>query len=278
IVVNFGSHVSTRNGYLGAAATALRIGGKSFQYFPKNPRSLMTKDFNRRDAQACAEYCKQHGLLSIGHSAYPTNLAVDPGETRDMIERSIMNDLHIAEACASIGTVVHFGKYTGTDPLQGYKNILTLLNKVAAQWQGNALILVENQAGTGNKMGVTIEEMVQIRSLCTEPEKIGFCFDTCHAFASGLWKGDNWPEIEAKGHALRFWDHVKAIHLNDSVYPAESFRDRHANIGKGYIGTPHMKQFLQSPFLKSLPIVLETPNLPKYSHQDEIAFLQQLVC
>ncbi len=275
--MNFGSHVSTRNGYLGAAVTALSIGGKSFQYFPKNPRSLMTKDYNRHDALSCAEYCKKHGLLSIGHSAYPTNLAVDAGATREMIERSIINDLNIAEACASVGTVVHFGKYTGKDQLQGYKNILTLLNKIVDQWHGNTLILIENQAGAGSKMGITIEEMVQIRNLCIKPEKIGFCFDTCHAFASGLWNGNNWPEIEAKGHYLRFWDHVKAVHLNDSVYPASSFKDRHANIGRGYIGENNIKGFLQSSFLKHIPIVLETPVSPNYTHQDEITFLNELV-
>jgi deoxyribonuclease-4 len=273
----FGSHVSIREGYLGAAKMAVSLGGTAYQYFPKNPRSLSVKSFDAKDAEACARFCEQNGLLSISHGPYPTNLAVDEGSLRKATIDSLVNDLHITDACGSIGLIVHFGKYKGKDPLQGYKNILQCLNEALRNYEGTSFLLLENQAGVEGNMGTTLEELVQIRSLAERPEKIGFCLDTCHAFASGLWAGDDWSLLIDKGQKLGYFDHLKAVHLNDSVYPSGSGRDRHANVGKGHIGEKGMREVLQSPFMRHIPIILETPQFANYTHREEIAYLRSLV-
>lgn len=275
--MKIGCHISIRNGYFAAAKTALRIGASSFQYFPKNPRSLSIKSFDRADAENCARFCRENGLASIAHSPYPTNLAVEEPELRKVTMNSILNDLEIAEACGSIGLVVHFGKYKGPDPLQGYKNIIQLINDITVSWQGKALLLIENQAGESSFMGTTFEELTQIRNLADEPEKIAYCFDTCHGFASGLWKGHNWAEVAAKGVSLGYFDHVKAVHLNDSMYKSGSGKDRHAGIGKGFIGEQGLTEFLRSPVIgREVPVVLETPAPVGHSHSAEIELVKQL--
>ncbi len=258
-----------------AAKTAERMGGRSFQYFPKNPRSLAVKSFDRRDAEACAAYCRDNRLLSIAHAPYPTNLATDDGEKRETVIRSILNDLAIADACGSVGLIVHFGVYKGPDPLQGYIRIVNTLNVVLHQWDGNAMILIENQSGEHARMGMTLEELTQIRSLTAAPERIGFCLDSCHMLASGLWDGHNWQEVVDKGHQLGYWPQLKAVHLNDSVYPTRSFKDRHANIGQGEIGRAGLLELLHTPMLQGIPIVLETPTPEPGTHEQEIRLLQQ---
>ncbi|NEW06479.1 deoxyribonuclease IV [Paenibacillus sp. SYP-B3998] len=271
-----GAHVSTRGGYLGAAKKAFSIGATAFQYFPMNPRSLSTKSLNLGDAEACAQFSRNHGMLSIGHAPYPLNPAVDDGERNRMVQL-LTNGLEITEACGSIGLVVHFGKYVGKDPLQGYKNIIQCLNSATRAYQGPSLILLENQAGEGAQLGLTWEEMVQVRKLCEQPLKVGFCLDTCHAFASGLWRGYDWKELEARGEILEYLPHLKALHLNDSVYPYGSRRDRHANIGTGYIGNENVQQLLASKYVKHIPIVLETRTASDGTHRDEIALVKSLV-
>jgi deoxyribonuclease-4 len=271
-----GSHVSIRGGYLEAAKTAHRIGARAFQYFPKNPRSLTLKSFDSRDAEKCARYCEEQGLLSIGHAPYPVNLAVEDPDRQEVTRKAIFNALEITDACGSVGLVVHFGKIYGKDPLQGYKNIIQLTNKVLGPWHGKALMLLENLAGEGVQVGTTLEELVNIRKLTDYPEKIGFCFDTCHAFASGLWTGRNWDELERKGRELGYFDHLKAVHLNDSVYPSGARKDRHANVGKGQIGEAAMKRFLRSTALQNIPVVLETSAGPDGTHRQEIAYVKQL--
>lgn len=270
-----GCHVSIREGYYKAAVTAARLGAKSFQYFPKNPRGLSVKAFDRRDAERCADFCKEQGMPSIAHTPYPTNLAVDASASREQFERtvaSLVNDLQIADACGSVGAVVHFGIYKGQDPLQGYKNIIHCLNTVLYAWEGAALLLIENQSGDHAKMGMTLEELVLIRNLTSFPEKIGFCFDTCHAFASGIWTGSNTDELLRKGQELQYWEHLRAVHLNDSKYPAGSHRDRHENIGNGHIGAPALKSLLAAKPFGNLPAVLETPVPASGSHREEIEY------
>lgn len=275
--MNIGSHVSIRNGYLAAAQYAAKIGGKAFQYFPKNPRSLKVKSYDQNDAENCGRFCRQHGMMSIAHTPYPVNLSEADKALRKAMVESLQNDLEIVEACQSLGLVVHFGKYKGADPLEGYKLMIEMLNELLQDWQGEALVLIENNAGQGIRMGTTLEELVQIRKLTDVAGKIGFCLDTCHAFASALWNGENWEQVMDKGKELDYFSHLKAIHLNDSAYPHGSFRDRHANIGKGHMGEPAFKSLLNSPVADGIPVVLETPEFRQYTHQDEIRYVYSLV-
>jgi len=174
----FGSHVSIRHGYLGAAKQAVANQASAFQYFPKNPRSLSIKDFDQEDAKNCKEFSHKQQLYSVAHTPYSTSLT--PSEDKhELTISSLLNDLEITNACGSIGLVVHYGsQISKTDPLASYHLMLEILNSVLSDWQGECLLLLENNAGTKGALGTTIEELVQIRNLCEYPEKVGFCLDT----------------------------------------------------------------------------------------------------
>ncbi|MBJ6363658.1 deoxyribonuclease IV [Paenibacillus sp. GCM10012307] len=271
----FGSHVSISKGYLEAAKAALAQGGSAFQYFPKNPRSLAVKAVNQGDAMRCAAFCRENGLLSIAHSPYPANLAVEDSSKQEQTVASLINDLEIAELCGSVGVVVHFGIYKGKDPLQGYKNIIQTLDKTVLQWQGRAKLLIENQAGDHALMGTTFEELVQIRGLTRCPDKIAFCLDTCHLFASGVWQEPENLKFVDQARKLGYMEHLAAVHMNDSVYPSGSQQDRHAAVGEGYIGEPGIRAFLKLPELKDIPVVLETRKDASGTHGEQIKLLKQ---
>ncbi|MCD9020996.1 deoxyribonuclease IV [Cohnella silvisoli] len=270
-----GSHVSTRNGYRKAAEYAVAIGGSAFQYFPKNPRTLETKTFNRDDALKCASWCKDIGVKSIAHGPYPVNPAA-VGETAQRMALCTLNDLEIAEACGSIGVVVHFGKFKGQDPLQGYRNVIQWINSVTSLWNGKAQILLENQAGDHGPMGTTPEELIQIRSLVQEPDKVGFCLDTCHLYASGEWRQGEWLTFAERARRLGFWANVRAVHLNDSRYPSGARKDRHARITEGWIGKEGFHELLSTPELQGIPLILETPVGEDGTHRDQLMLVHQL--
>ncbi|WEG10840.1 deoxyribonuclease IV [Pullulanibacillus sp. KACC 23026] len=272
--MKLGCHVSIKDGYLGAAKRAYSLGANAFQYFPKNPRSLGVKSFDRHDAKQCAEFCAAEQMVSIAHTPYPTNIAAT-GEKETAVVESLLNDLDIADACGSFGIVVHFGSAKG-DLLQGYQQMLNVLNQVQAQWEGRSLILIENMAGKGDQLGMTMEELIKIRELTNYPEKIGFCLDTCHAFASDLWNGRNWNAFVDKGRELGFIEQVKAIHFNNSFYPNGSRKDRHSPIVKGEIHAEAMKEILLHAEFADVPFILETPNTEKDSHQQEIEWMKQV--
>ncbi|NGM80999.1 deoxyribonuclease IV [Paenibacillus sp. 7124] len=268
-----GAHVSIRGGYAQAARAAWGSGANCFQYFPKNPRSLQLKVLEAKDAGACVSFCREKGLLSIAHTPYPTNLAAGEGDApnRETMVKSLLNDLEIAEACGSLGIVAHFGHFHKLEPLQGYQNIIQCINDTLQSWNGKAKLLIENQAGNGGFEGTTLEELVKIRELSRYPEKIGFCFDTCHAFAAGIWNPERTGELLESGDKLGYWPHLAAVHLNDSRYPYSSKRDRHARVGSGHIGTQGMKKLLTSEPLLGKPAILETEKGPDGTHKNEMA-------
>jgi deoxyribonuclease IV len=275
--MRIGSHISIRRGYLQAAKTAAAIGATAFQYFPKNPRSLSVKSWDPKDAAACAAYCREHGLISIAHTPYPVNLAGPEGELRRVTVQSLRNDLEIAEACGTMGIIVHFGKSKEIDPLQGYKNILQCLNEALSGWSGSTLLLLENMAGEGSAMGTTLEELVQIRKLSDFPERIGFCLDTCHLFASGGWRKGELEQWVGRGEQMGFFGHLKALHLNDSVYPSGACKDRHAPIGQGHIGLDSFRELLHRLPVRNIPAVLETEPGADGTHREEIALVRGLL-
>ncbi|MCP1133430.1 deoxyribonuclease IV [Paenibacillus polysaccharolyticus] len=272
-----GAHVSTKGGFLQAAKRAYEMGATAFQYFPKNPRSLSLKSLDRKDATLCRDWCEEHGMASIAHSPYPTNPAL--GMTRGeagfhAIVSSIRNDLEISNACGSVGTVVHFGHIQTKDPLEGYRNLIHCLDTALEGWQGESKILLENQAGDHGPMGTTMEEMIQIRKLSRFPEHIAFCFDTCHAFASGMWKAGDENILLEKGRQLEYWDDLAAVHFNDSKYASGLNKDRHARIGHGHMGYESMKKLLQSPHIKQAVVVMETETGEDGTHSEDIQLMR----
>lgn len=277
VFMKFGCHVSIKEGYLGAAQQAAILNASAYQYFPKNPRSLSVKEFSKEDAISCKEYCEENGIESISHTPYPTNLTSIDDNKRNQVIQSLINDLEITNTCGSIGAVVHFGKsISHDDPLASYQLIIEMLNEVLNSWNGNCKILLENNAGKPGTIGTTLEELVQIRNLCDQPEKIGFCLDTCHAFASGLWDGANWEEVLEKGMGLGYFEHLKVIHFNNSKYNTQLGKDRHANIfGNGYITENQFDELIQTPQLKKVPFILETPKKEGITHKEEIQQLQE---
>ncbi|MFD1018640.1 deoxyribonuclease IV [Thalassobacillus hwangdonensis] len=273
--MKFGSHVSIRDGYLGAAQSAKAMNAASFQFFPKNPRGLTVKAFDKVDAKQCKEFCIEQGLVSIAHTPYPTTLTPTDDAKRRKVIVSLLNDLEIADTCGAIGTVVHLGKSISPDPLESYRRMIDMLDEVLEKWEGNCLILLENNAGVPGSIGTTMEELVKVRELCKNSAKLGFCLDTCHAFASGLWNGENWGEVLEKGNRLGYFDHLKAVHLNNSKYASGSGKDRHANIfNDGFIKENHFDSILTSKLQADIPFILETPK-EKISHQQEIELLNR---
>ncbi len=234
------------------------------------------KPVDLREAGACAAYCREKGILSIAHTPYPTNPAAGAGGTagREVMVASLLNDLEIAEACGSLGIVVHFGHFGGLEPLQGYQNIIQCINETLNRWNGKAKLLIENQAGHQGGEGRTLEELVKIRELSRYPEGIGFCLDTCHAFAAGVWDPRETDRFLERGRELGYWKHLVAVHLNDSLYPFGSRKDRHAGIGQGKIGEAGLHELLSAAYFQGKAAVLETGKGADGTHRREIALVR----
>ena len=105
-------------------------------------------------------------------------------------------------------------------------------------------------------------------------DNLGVCFDTCHVSDAGYdLNGDLDGVLRAFDRAVGI-DRLRAVHLNDSMNPMGSHKDRHAKIGEGALGLDTVTKMINHPVLRSLPFYLETPNeLDGYAA--EIALLKE---
>ncbi|MBA4601197.1 deoxyribonuclease IV [Thermoactinomyces mirandus] len=274
--MKIGCHISVAKGFYKAAKRAHELGADAFQVFTKNPRGLRPKKLNRADAEKGKQYCGEQGITLVCHTPYITNLSTPKPDLHEVTIRSIKEDLAIADAYGAAGAVVHCGKHVGEGEEYGRRRMVETLNLILDEYEGNTKLLLENTAGQGSELGLSIRELVEIREAVNKPEKVGFCFDTCHAFAAGIWTEETFTDLVDEMEETKYLENLVAIHFNDSKAPWGSRKDRHEKIGKGEIGAQALSLFLREPRFKRLPVVLETPVEDEQEYAEEIRYLHEL--
>ncbi|MFO7254034.1 deoxyribonuclease IV [Limnochorda pilosa] len=268
--VQLGCHLSVSKGFAKAVERAHELGADLLQYFPKNPRSHRPKAVDREAMFRQSRRAREEGFLSVAHSPYVTNLATPDPDLAEITVTSIVNDLEIAEAYGTPYVVVHCGRHMDQGREAGIRRMVELLDRIHERYQGPAQLLLENTAGQGTELGTHFEELAEIRSRLAQPERVGYCIDTCHAFAAGILDFEAWDEFLALIQQDGFLEWVKVFHLNDSRFPQGSRRDRHAKLGQGEIGQANLTRFLTEPLFQSIPFILETPVEDELEYGDEM--------
>ena len=115
-------------------------------------------------------------------------------------------------------------------------------------------------AGKGSEMGRSFQELQGILDRVELSDKMGVCLDTCHVWDAGYDIVENLDGVLEEFDRTLGLSRLKAVHLNDSMNPRGSRKDRHARIGEGAIGLEAFKRIINHPALRELPFILETPN------------------
>lgn len=275
--MKLGCHISISKGYPTAVQNAHRLGCASFQFFTKNPRAFRGKAADPTEAARGRALLAEYGLIAVAHAPYITNLSTPDPELRETSIASLVQDLENAEAYGAIGTVCHMGKHVGEGEEKGMERMIDTLNELLERYTGPCPILLENTAGQGTELGTTIEQCLEVRQRVIQPHRIGFCFDTCHGFAAGDYRAEEWDVFVARAQSVGYWEHLKAIHLNDSKHDHGSRKDRHANLGKGFIGESGIAAILGNPALSGLPVILETPVETEDEYLPEMTYARSLL-
>ncbi len=130
-------------------------------------------------------------------------------------------------------------------------------------------------AGKGSEVGRTFEELRAIIDRVEQQQLLGVCLDTCHISDGGYDIVNHLDDVIDEFDRVIGLERLKAIHLNDSMNPLGSHKDRHQKIGQGYIGLDAIERIINHPVLRDLPFYLETPN-DIYGYAKEIALLKSL--
>ncbi len=278
-----GAHVSTAGGLEKAFERGADLGCEAIQIFVSNPnqwrhRALTDDEVERfRAARAASPI----GPVAA-HASYLINLGATDGGILAMSERALAGEL---ERCARLGVdalVLHPGSHLGTSEEEGIERAAAALGRVLAGAPEGPHLLLENTAGQGSALGFRLEQLEAIRGRLASSGpggagRVGFCLDTCHAFAAGypLHEEAGYEAFVAEADRRLGLERVRLLHLNDSAKPFGSRRDRHAHIGEGGIGTGCFARLVADRRFAGVGMVIETETGPDLEgHRKDLATLR----
>ena len=270
-----GCHLSASDGFDAMAKTALSIGANTFQYFSRNPRGSKARPLDLNDIEKYKKTAEENAILTVlCHAPYTMNACSSNPGLRDLAREMMADDLsrlsHIPGAMYNF----HPGSHTGQGTDIGIDQIVETLNAVLSP-EITTPVLLETMAGKGSEVGGRFEEIVKIIEKTTLSDKMGVCLDTCHIRDGGYDISENLDAVIDEFDKIIGLDRLHAIHLNDSMNPVGSHKDRHQQLGEGTLGIETITAVINHPKVRDLPFFLETPNeLDGYAK--EIALLKSL--
>ena len=269
-----GAHLSSSKGYYKMGKDALAIGANTFQCFVRNPRGARAKAVNPEDmAKLRALLEENHFGPFVAHAPYIMNPCSKDEGIRELAGRMMAEDLALMEYLPGNYYNFHPGSHTGQGVEIGCRQIADMLDAVVKP-ELQTTVLLETMAGKGSEIGGRFEELRMILDMARCGERLGVCLDTCHISDGGYDIVNDLDGVLAEFDRVIGLSRLKAVHVNDSMNPCGSHKDRHALIGEGTIGTEAVLRVIAHPALKGLPFVLETPTDDK-GHREEIVMLRE---
>ncbi|MHB8458682.1 MAG: deoxyribonuclease IV [Candidatus Limnocylindrales bacterium] len=277
-----GAHLPLGGGMVGAVERASAIGARSIQVFADNPTAWRRRTDPPRELSAFRRRLDELDIRPVAiHAAYLVNLA---GPEEDFRERSIAvlaSELRAAVAFGARFVNVHVGshKLTGLDAGidrvgDGIARALDAAGGDAAGGDAaggaaadGAIIALENSAGGGGGIGVTVGELAAVLESIArrgaDMGRVAFCLDTAHLWGAGhdLRRPEAIEVLLDTFDASIGLERLAMIHLNDSKAGLGSKTDRHEHLGAGSIGVPGLRHLLTAPRLGRVTYILETPGM-----------------
>ena len=272
-----GAHVSSAGGIYKAVGRATELGCRSLQVFPQSPRVWKPAVHPDEDLARFRELAAEADTVAVSHAPYLINLAGTDPVTIERSEAVLAQSLRTTHGFGGLAAIVHLGSHLGSGFEAGLERAAPVLARVLELAGDGTWLLLENTAGAGGTMGLTVEELGLVIDRCGRHPWLGVCIDSCHLYASGVDVGDA-AALDATLDELDSrigLDRLKALHINDSQMPLGSNRDRHARVGEGLIGE-RLSVFLGRSRLQGLPAVLETLGHDGKGGEDDMRELERL--
>lgn len=288
-VPRLGAHMSIAGGMPSAVERARSVGATALQVFVKSSSQWAARPFAEGEVDAFRRAAREAGIERhvIAHASYLINLATADDALWERSVEALAVEVERSAALAIPSLVLHPGSPRDAGAEFGLSRVAEGLDRVllpdrsAAKRRLGVTVLLEVTAGQGATLGRTFEELGTILARARSADKIGVCFDTCHALAAGYefrTEGGYRSTFAALDRAVGL-GRLRAIHLNDSKGDLGCRKDRHEHIGKGTVGLEAFRRILNDRRFSGIPMVLETPKDEKTLAEDRenLARLRGLV-
>ncbi|WKX02215.1 deoxyribonuclease IV [Candidatus Mycoplasma mahonii] len=234
---------------------------------PQNTRRIPMADYQLK------EYLAAAGTIPVEDIVIHAPYIVNPAsvDKHQFAVDFLVKDIERINYIGAKYMVLHPGAHTKFTREEGLETLIASLKEIFKQTQ-DVEIMLETMAGKGTELGTTFEELKYIIDQ-VDNKRLGICLDTCHVWEAGY-------DIKDYGGFIKILkdtgviDYIKVFHINDSKNEMSAHKDRHENIGKGYIGTEALRRFVVGEEFKDIIKVLETPYVDKTPiYKEEIEIL-----
>ena len=258
-----GSHVSMSapDYFLGSVKEALSFGENALMIYTGAPQNTLRKPIDQFKVDEAKTLLAQNNIdleRVIVHAPYIINLCSEKPETRQLAVDFLIQELKRCDQLGIKYVVLHPGSRLKQTVETGLEQVANGLNFVFNEYKTNVVICLETMAGKGSEVGISLEELKEMIDMIKFKDNVGVCVDTCHINDAGYSISDFDQYLEEFDRLIGL-DKLKVIHLNDSKNPKGSHKDRHENIGYGYVGFENILNVVYHPKLNGITKILETP-------------------
>ena len=263
--MRIGSHVSMsgKEMLLGSAKEALSYGANTFMVYTGAPQNTKRKPVEELNIENATAFMRENNIDNfIVHAPYIINLAnsTNPDIYKLGVD-FLAEEINRTVKMGSNVIVLHPGSHVGAGSDMGIAYIAEGLNQILKK-DTPCLIALETMAGKGSEIGRNFEELAAIFDKVHHNEKLRVCFDTCHVHDAGYDIVNAFDEVIERFDKLIGTENIAVFHINDSKNPLGAMKDRHANIGDGYIGYDCLHKIVHDERFLMVPKILETPYIP----------------
>ncbi len=260
-----GAHLSYKKDtqLLGTIKDAIEVGANSGAFYISNSRGYVKFEQNLENVKLAKKLAEENNIdlkNFVVHSPLVGNIANLDHESNihNLTIQSYTKDLMMMEIAGIKYFNFHPGSWKNRE--DGIKRIAKGIDQIHENTKGHkTILLLETMMSKGNMIGRKFEDLRDIIELVKDKSRIGVCFDTCHVWDAGYDIKNNLDNVLNEFDEIVGLNNLKALHINDSKNELGSNKDRHENIGEGYIGLEALRKIVRHPKLVDLPKALETP-------------------
>ncbi len=260
-----GAHVSAAGGVEKAVGRAQDIGAECIQIFASSPRTWKFRPIPDANAVKFREAAADASMgPTVLHASYLVAIGSPDPALAERSVQSLVNHLDAAQQLGALGLIFHPASHKGKGFDAIFDQFVGNAQRVLDASPGDALLMLETSAGSGDHIGSKFEELGRLIKAIDNP-RAAVCLDTQHVWAAGYNIADSGgleATLEEFDREIGL-DLMRSVHANDSMRPLGSSVDRHDNIGEGLIGEEGFHNIMGHPVFSDLPFYLEVPGLDK---------------
>jgi deoxyribonuclease-4 len=269
-----GPHISIAGGVQNAPVNAAGFRATGFGMFTKNQRQWTAPQYTAEAISGFKKAFRDNGYSAhqiLAHDGYLINLG---NPDRTAFEKSYRAFIDELKRCERLGLTllnIHPGSHLRKSSEEACMlQIADAVNRAHRETEG-VTVVFENTAGQGSNVGWSFEQIAFMIRHVSDKSRIGFCLDTCHAFAAGY----DLRTKSAYEAAMKLLDRTVGMrYLRGAKAGLGSRLDRHESLGRGTLGLEPFAMLMRDERFEEIPLVLETIDEGLWAK--EIAMLKEM--